>query len=476
MCNKSIDNLSPLYIRGAVGGIMESNYNILIQYLDSQYDEIDGCSFYEHIFPNCEYEGELNDDFSKPNAIYLYEDENGKKRRRIMLKDRWEDDYFSYVDGNKGTLCGGLTYRGRANKLESSQQMNAIIIDLDGVGLNEIRNLFARFNAPRDNPYACPMPTYLVVSGSGLHIYYVFKEPIDLFPNIKLQLKALKYALTFKLWSYKDTSQVEKIQYQSINQGFRMVGSINSKYGCTIRAFEVGDRVSIEDLNICVAEKDRVDIQKRFRPSKMTKEQAKEQFPEWYQRVVIEGNKRQKKWDIAGQKGHNGDELYLWWLNRASEVRGGHRYFFLMCLVIYACKCDIPKKRLKKDMQMVFEKLSSIGHTNPLTQEDIDSALEVYSREYYNFTIDDIEKLTDIRIERNKRNYRKQAQHLRIARATLEIMNEDNGKALQGRPKGSGSKQEQVKEWRASHPDGKKIECERDLGLSRHTVLKWWND
>ena len=31
-----------------------------------------------------------------------------------------------------------------------------------------------------------PMPTYLVASGSGLHIYYVFDKPIDLYPNIKL--------------------------------------------------------------------------------------------------------------------------------------------------------------------------------------------------------------------------------------------------------------------------------------------------
>ena len=31
-----------------------------------------------------------------------------------------------------------------------------------------------------------------------------------------------------------------------------------------------------------------------------------------------------------------------------------------------------------------------------------------------------------------------------------------------------------VVEWRQLHPDGKKIECERETGLSRHTVLKWW--
>ncbi len=60
-------------------------------------------------------------------------------------------------------------------------------------------------------------------------MYYVFDNPIDLFPNIKLQLKAYKYALTFNIWCYKETSKEKETQYQSINQSFRMVGSINEK-------------------------------------------------------------------------------------------------------------------------------------------------------------------------------------------------------------------------------------------------------
>ena len=68
-----------------------------------------------------------------------------------------------------------------------------------------------------------------------------------------------------------------------------------------------------------------------------------------------------------------------------------------------------------------FDYLSNIEHSNPLTKEDLNSALEVYDRGYHNFTIEDIEKLTDIRIERNKRNYRKQEVHLMGARSIQEI-------------------------------------------------------
>ena len=66
------------------------------------------------------------------------------------------------------------------------------------------------------------------------------------------------------------------------------------------------------------------------------------------------------------------------------------------------------------DMQEMFEELKTISHENPFTQEDVSSAMECYSKDYYNFTIDDIELLSGVRIEKNKRNGRKQADHIRL--------------------------------------------------------------
>ncbi len=103
------------------------------------------------------------------------------------------------------------------------------------------------------------------------------------------------------------------------------------------------------------------------------------------------------------------------------------------------------------------------------------SFLETYDRQYYNFTIDDIVKLTDIPIEKNKRNYRKQDFHLRIARNTLELMNEESGVVLQGRPKGSGTKENLVKEYLEENPDHTPTEIARNLGISRTTVYKYIN-
>ena len=316
------------------------------------------------------------------------------------------------------------------------------------------------------------MPTFIVLSGTGLHIYYVFQEPVDLYPNIKVQLKSLKYDLTFRMWEYKATSKQKAIQYQSINQCFRMVGSINDKHGTELVAFRTGERVTLDYLNAYAKPENRVDVNKPFRPTKMTRAQAKEKYTEWYERVVVQGNKRRKQWDIAG-KVHGSDPyaLYHWWLRQIGGIEGGHRYFFLMCLAIYAYKCGVPKKQLRQDMKKAFAELQKVEHVNPLTEDDIRSALEAYDKEYYNFTISDIEALTNVRIDRNKRNGRKQEQHLQFARG-IRGVKANLGEHVSGG--GRPSARERVHEWREQHPEGRKADCHRDTGLDPKTIRKWW--
>ncbi|EPT92400.1 hypothetical protein SAG0097_10865, partial [Streptococcus agalactiae BSU442] len=56
-----------------------------------------------------------------------------------------------------------------------------------------------------------------------------------------------------------------------------------------------------------------------------------------------------------------------------------------------------------------------------------------------------------------------------------EIYN-PNWRNTEGRPKGSGTKSEQVKSWRLANPTGKKIDCHRETGITRPTIDKWWNN
>ena len=148
----------------------------------------------------------------------------------------------------------------------------------------------------------------------------------------------------------------------------------------------------------------------------------------------------------------------------------------LVALCAYGLKCGISERRIRQDAYSFLEHLESLtdDEDNHFTREDVKDALKALkadnkllstmaSREW-------IEKQTKVVIPPNKRNGRKQATHLKIARFTLETMNEDRGKALQGRP----DKAKIVEEWRESNPLGTKADCIRETGLAKHTVYKWW--
>ena len=141
-----------------------------------------------------------------------------------------------------------------------------------------------------------------------------------------------------------------------------------------------------------------------------------------------------------------------------------------MCLAIYAYKCGVPKKQLRQDMKKAFAELQKVEHVNPLTEDDIRSALEAYDKEYYNFTISDIEALTNVRIDRNRRNGRKQALHVQYMNMNRQFK-VANGECTNG---GRPSARERVHEWREQHPEGRKADCHRDTGLDPKTIRKWW--
>lgn len=453
------------------------DYQEVINYLETNYEEVLGDQFYSEIFPDNEVSGEMHTDFSHPNAIYLYKGEDERMHRRIMLKDTWETEFQENVERNELALCSGLSYRGMKNRLPNAQRMHAMIFDVDNVGPNELDNILYRANnQPRTLlNFAMPMPTYIVTSGSGLHLYYVFTEPLDLYPNIKLQAKQLKYDRTAALWDFKSTSREKDVQYQGIAQGFRMVGSINEKYGTVVRAFRTGEKIPFEFFNQFAREQNQVDLKRPFRPSQVSLEEAKIKYPEWYQKRIVEKH-------AAGHWVCKKD-LYNWWIRQVDNldmVRGGHRYFYLMCLSIYATKCDVSRDELYQDMIKLMPKLDKIDNKgDPFTMRDVNSAIEAYDKAYYCFTIADIERLMNYyKITRNRRNYRPQKIHLMGARALQNIKHQVEGtnwREGNGRPKGSGTKKEIIKNWRMNHPGGIKADCIRETGISKPTVLKWWN-
>lgn len=393
---------------------------------------------------------------------------------RIMFEDTFED-ILTELQQADFSILNGITYFGRRNVQDHASKMYAMIFDLDGVTDYTLNNFFSgAFNAQ-----VYPIPNYVVLSGHGVHLYYVFEYGVPLFPNIKYQLKELKYALSEKLWN-RYTSTEKKKQIQGINQGFRVIGG-KTKDDAPIRN-TVAYRINLHPFSLTELSQyvSQVSINEKqlFKESKYTLEDAKKKFPEWYERIVVR-KEPFKKWDIAGKvHGKNPYALYHWWLEKIKEgASSGHRYFAIMCLAIYAAKCDVPLERLKADSYALIPTLNNLDPAKPFKASDVDSALECYDLRYCTFPIKDIEHISGIPIPRNKRNGLKQSKHLYLARRRKEDMKNIDipMKGKEGRPKGGTKAKYIVYMWRKRNEDGIKADCIRDTKLSKPTVYKWWD-
>lgn len=399
----------------------------------------------------------------KSNPLGYWKDSHTQKGHyRIMFDDTFEDTLRELQEADFA-IINGVSYFGRKNLQASANKMYALIFDLDGVTDSSLNNFMS--GAIRAEAY--PVPNYIALSGHGVHLYYLFEDPVPLYPNIKIQLKNLKYALTEKLWN-EYTSKEKKIQYQGINQGFRPIGGKTKIDGVRVRAFRVNYHpFTLSQLCDYVSDEYRIDESKLYKESTMTLDQAQKKYPEWYQKRVVEGDSTRGHWTCKR-------DLYDWWKR---QIRVGasfhHRYFNIMCLAIYAVKSGISEEELRSDAMGLIPFMNDIYPEESFTEVDVESALECYDERYCTFPIDDISKLSGIQIKKNKRNGRKQAVHLQRARAVQMIDYPDGEwRNKEGRP----DRRAEVIQWRSDHPEGIKADCIRDLKIDRKTVSKYWDE
>ncbi len=429
--------------------------------------EVDAMTVYKDMFKLGEgyiqKDGEPGGNF-KANPIAYYKNKSEKDGHyRIMFEDTFED-LLEELQSADFAILNGISYFGKKNVQAHASKMFGMIFDLDGVTDSTLNAFLSGASTNEFDIY--PYPNYIALSGHGVHLYYIFEEPIPLYPNIKLQLKNFKYALTDKIWN-NYTSKEEKKQFQGINQGFRPIGGKSKIDGVRVRAFSLNQHpFSLDQMCKYVLEEYRVDESKLYRESTMTLEEAKKKYPQWYQdRVVDKLPKRY--WTVKA-------DLYNWW---KEQIRLGatvhHRYFNIMCLAIYGVKCGIPFEQVEADALNLVPFMNLIAPDNEFTDEDAYSALECYDKRYCTFPIEDISKLSAIPIKRNKRNGQKQRDHLEEIRAIRDIRQKRQGtKWTDGN--GRKPKRAEVEKWQAEHPNGKKSECHKETGISRPTIDKYW--
>ena len=438
-------------------------------------DEVTPYDFYREIFPIGTFErrGYYEDakgngiavKISQPKGIALEIEGDGRARRYTITDDL---DILQVLSDADFAILSPISYFGKRRCGKNARYLYALVFDLDGVEMPQLRDTLYQMNKG-----ILPKATFVVNSGTGLHLYYVLTEPVPMYPQNQKYVKELKYALIRQIWN-RYTSTIKEPQMQGIMQGFRVVGS-GSKLGrdFPVVAFRFGGRVDMDSLLQFIPDSngERQQIQKIMK-KKMSLDEVKEKYPDWYERRIARGEPR-GRWYVKR-------DLYDWWLSRiSSEIRVGHRFYGIMTLAIYAKKCGISEDELRKDafsLLQVYDEMSE-EEINRFTKDDIICALEMYNEDYITFPRDDIAKLSGLQIEKNKRNFLKQKEHLQIARAVRDVKVKLNGKDDWRDGNGRPNKRDVVKGFLKEHPEvTKKTEIARTLKINRDTVAKYYDE
>ena len=466
--------------------------NTMTEWLSQFFDEVEPKEFYRGIFPEGSFQKkgqkrESPDDEWVYNGIMVSvtkdkrEDGSPKVWKYIVTDDLDVIDEVGKTDGF--CLMSPISYAGKNRTADRARFLYAFAVDLDRLKMkgDDPIGLRTLWNNHIETADRIPKPTYIVSSGTGLHLYYVLTDPIAMFKDTSRKLQDLKRDLTSLIWhdTIVDIESVKDIQQEGIYQGFRVPGTITKK-GDRTRAFLTGEKITIGEL-IRYTEgfrksRERLEEKQFVKKKSLTLEKAKKLYPDWYERRI-----RQKE-----PKGswHVSRNVYDWWKREIQTgAVVGHRYYCMMMLAVYARKCSmydpkhnpnpVTEEELKEDAFGLLDHMESLTNDedNHFTTGDVLDALEAFNEKWITYPRNSVAFKSGITIKANKRNGRKQKDHIKLMNYVRDEINQ-NTEWREGN--GRKPKKDIVEDWCLRHPDGIKADCIRDTGLDRKTVSKWW--
>ncbi|UWN54050.1 Rep (plasmid) [Campylobacter jejuni] len=305
-------------------------------------------------------------------------DEAVKSRTSEGRAEQAERRRAEKVIGDRFGLIPPISFYGKSHTKENAHELFAVVVDVDYVGKQQLKNRLKQFG----NGVQL-RPTYLVSSGKGVHLYYFLQEPVQLYRNREEVLAELKEAFIRRLWNDTSSIRPDSPDITGIYQGFRCVGS-QSKLGVDfpVKAYKLSEnRYTLEDIKASIPSC-KVDLaplyEKPRRKSTVTLEEAKELYPEWYEKRIVQGEPKQKSKKQGGTWVCN-EALYEWWKRKITEeVKAGGRYFSIMALCSYGLKCGISEQKIRRDAYAFLDHLESLteDEDNHFSRADVKDGIK----------------------------------------------------------------------------------------------------
>lgn len=411
-----------------------------LEYIKEQFEEKNMVfgQFADCVSPYTFYE-DIFGDLELIVPITVLSDDGGKKIQPMTIGDA-----IAFSACRNDTLMGGVTFLNNWISKKSTRDVYALVIDLDnaysGIFLKILQDDWKNANGKE-----YPKPTYIANSGTGLHLYFVFDEPI---PGYHKQLHEIDKVYRLLAKDQAVRPYVEE-QIQWYGQQFRMVGGM-SKNGWEISAYRYGPKWNIDELAKWYG------LNFHFIRHDEPRSAAVTPLPrkKWKRRKGFKTNRAFYDYSLESCR---------------AKTKEGHRYMSMCALAAIAWKCGVSQDELRAGLVSLLP-VYNRGAARRIHESEIDSAVKMYHPKAMETPRAILEGWIGWEYKPTKRNGRSRALHLKIARSTRDILHE-NWREGNGR-KGKGKI---VTEYMKAHPElTNKSAIARATGLSRVTVAKYF--
>ena len=314
------------------------------------------------------------------------------------------------------------------------KKIYALILDLDYLDPDTLARLIKQIDAGTK-----PQPSMIVNSGSGIHLYFTFAEPVDAY---KLRLPTLRAMLARVGDLY---SSYGKLDRHPLTQAFRPVGSL-TKLGDIATGFIVGQQWDALEL----AGK----IGVRIEGWQHVKKPAEEGKPAPAKKpaapkVAFMPNAKRKLFAYCGERIFTHTDL-------------GNRYKALFGLAIVGYKTHTPRAEVIAEMESLIKIWNRKHPENPVEMREIDKAMEGYSQKFLMVRSATLEEYFGWQFERKiPRKGRTQEKHLVRARAVRNALMKVE-------------KQQTIEEYVEKNPTASLRQIERETGIAYRAIKKYY--
>ena len=412
-----------------------------LEYIQEQYEEKNMVlsQFGEQVNAHSLYE-DIFEDLDREMPVVIIDDNlDGKRILSMSINDALE-----MGSCRNDVLLGGCTYFHNWISKKSAKDIYTFIIDYDNAYSGTLlKALQDDWKSANGEVFA--KPTYIVNSGTGLHLYFVLKNPL---PCYRRSLQSID-----KIYRELAIQQSRRVyaqrQVQWFGQDFRIAGGKN-KYNWENTIFKIGDKWDVFDLAEVLNVKDIEIMAKReIKPKTVKKKHVKRNYNNGWK---------------------TNPAFYNYALEQCHEkTREGNRYTSMCALSVIAWKCGVPEEKLENDLLNLLPDYNK-GATRIIKEKEVYSAMKMYNEKAMETPRGSLENWQGWEYKPPKRNGRKQSDHLLRARTVQKLDYPDGEwRNKEGRPK----KEELIREYILKNPNKSVMQIASDLGVSRPTVYKY---